>query len=344
MENKTTFRHEFANARSLCRMGAEWGIDGFVRMEIGFEIVYCEFETGLDLMSAYQTQNMGAPEDFRARSTFEAVRETSQRYQGIDSRRLILGFSNMISAYFYPVNFTNPVPSNDDPRLLFADPVQLARIKSDLATQIASPAAVENTDWQGQVVDMITSRYSDRLKFLAHCPDNEQFLGILNNLLNTYVDYSTTKSRINDIETCSKHYLLPVTLRTVHDEYLYAAVATVMTRICTTLFNARDILLDEVDTSLEVKPPLKAQQLIQELNAWLIWPDWKFCGRCADDEVCYIAMFPFGLVEDHFFPSCKNETGMSNSHGRWGPRSYWWSELKEEDKYFKPTLDEVKDL
>jgi hypothetical protein len=34
---------------SLCKMAVEWGIDGWVRMEAGFEIIYCDFTPGAGL-------------------------------------------------------------------------------------------------------------------------------------------------------------------------------------------------------------------------------------------------------------------------------------------------------
>jgi len=328
MENKTTFHQEFKIAYSLCDMGRDWGVDGFVRMEIGFEIVYCEFQNGLDLLSSYQRPSKGDPRDLQTSSIFETVRETAQRYQGIDSGRLVLDYTHMVSAYFYPVNLTNPVPGNNDPRLLFADMAQLAPIKSDLGSQYTEPQTSQTTDWQGQVVDMVTARYSDRLKFLATGPDHEDFLGILNNLLNMYVDYNGTTTRTSSIEKCTQHFLLPVTARTIQDKYIYAAVSTVMARICTSLFHIRDILIDELESSLEAKPSNTPEQLLQELNAWLDWPDWKFCGKCENNEVCYIAMFPFGTVEDHFFPRCKNQSEIRSPRLPGLPeanKSYWYS-------------------
>jgi len=332
MENKTTFEREFENAQEMCEMASEWGVDGIIRMEIGFEIIYCEFQNGLDLVNTYQSPRKGEPEDIKAVTRFETVRETAQRYHGIDSRRLILIYSNMISAYFYPVNLTNPVPGNEDPRLVFTDQPQLTKIKSDLVAEIGNwyTGSSRFTDWQSQVVDMITARYSDRLKFMATDLDHEQLLGLLNTLLNMYVDYNKTSTRADHIRTCSQHYLLPVTSKaSQQDNYLYAAVETVMTRICSTLFQAWDILIEELNSSLEVKPSSTPQELIQRLNEWLDWPDWKLCGKCEDNEVCFIAMFPFGTVEDHYFPRCANESDISNPSGNHGlpggMENYWWS-------------------
>ncbi|KZT01204.1 uncharacterized protein LAESUDRAFT_489044 [Laetiporus sulphureus 93-53] len=42
-----------------CKWGEEYGIDGFVRMEINFEIMYCNFSRGLELVSAINIINRG---------------------------------------------------------------------------------------------------------------------------------------------------------------------------------------------------------------------------------------------------------------------------------------------
>ncbi|KZT01201.1 uncharacterized protein LAESUDRAFT_488590 [Laetiporus sulphureus 93-53] len=42
-----------------CDWGEEYGVDGFVRMEFDFEIMYCNFSQGLELVSAMNTINGG---------------------------------------------------------------------------------------------------------------------------------------------------------------------------------------------------------------------------------------------------------------------------------------------
>lgn len=53
--------------QELRALGAEWGIEGFVRMEMGFEIIFCEFSDGLELESARQRPS-GERQDYEALS------------------------------------------------------------------------------------------------------------------------------------------------------------------------------------------------------------------------------------------------------------------------------------
>ncbi|KAJ0315946.1 hypothetical protein Brms1b_005783 [Colletotrichum noveboracense] len=42
---------EFERAGDICALVKSWGLDGVIRMEIGFESIYCDFTDGLDLVS-----------------------------------------------------------------------------------------------------------------------------------------------------------------------------------------------------------------------------------------------------------------------------------------------------
>ncbi|KAK4706057.1 hypothetical protein P7C70_g141, partial [Phenoliferia sp. Uapishka_3] len=59
---------EYARAEALCKLGDAWGFDGVVRMNAGFELLYCDFGgAGLDLQSRinvtdpYSEPGMGFP-------------------------------------------------------------------------------------------------------------------------------------------------------------------------------------------------------------------------------------------------------------------------------------------
>lgn len=45
------YMEEWPRARSICKLMTSWGYDGYVRTEIGIEVVYCDFKQGLDLLS-----------------------------------------------------------------------------------------------------------------------------------------------------------------------------------------------------------------------------------------------------------------------------------------------------
>ncbi|KZT65012.1 hypothetical protein DAEQUDRAFT_731863 [Daedalea quercina L-15889] len=54
-------RSERARLADACEWGKEFGVDGFVRMEADFEIMYCDFTQGLELVSALNIINPGRP-------------------------------------------------------------------------------------------------------------------------------------------------------------------------------------------------------------------------------------------------------------------------------------------
>ena len=44
-------------AKDFCDLGAKWEIEGFVRIEMGFEIIFCELSDGLVLESAHERRS-----------------------------------------------------------------------------------------------------------------------------------------------------------------------------------------------------------------------------------------------------------------------------------------------
>lgn len=321
--------NEEERATGLCEAAREWGLDAFVRMETGFELIYCNFTSGLDLLSVNRKPVPGSAESLHQWTLFEYVREASKRYMGNFGGRLKLDYSRMVSAFFYPANLTNAQGGAKYPRISSAGPEQIARIREDLGEVMmrgevtTTDTSSESIDWQG-VVDMVVARYSDRLLYMASGELTHQgFLGVVNNLLNMYGDYNQTTEAEVMLGKCAEHYLLPISPRARSDELIYAAVSTVLQEICGTLFAVREKLLvverenptgHEGDherywgaggEGKEEKGPL---EMVRELNAWLDWTDWKLCPTCPLDEVCFVAMFPYGTKEDHESPMCKNSS------------------------------------
>jgi hypothetical protein len=201
----------------------------------------CIFSDGLDHLSSRMRPENDSPPTIGANGLIEYIRDVSARYNGIDSSRVILDYSSMVSAYFYPANLTNPDPKSNDPRLVSSTPEQLSRMRSDIGDLIAKYDPSASTDWQG-VVDMIQKRYSDRLLFMVADPPLYSFLASINELLNVYIDYEHFDQ--NAVNICSEHYLLPTKLSTSQDYLIDTAIRTVTRRICEALFSAREILFE----------------------------------------------------------------------------------------------------
>ncbi|QSZ30399.1 hypothetical protein DSL72_004922 [Monilinia vaccinii-corymbosi] len=304
-------------AADLCEIGEQWGIEGFLRMESGFEIILCKFEDGLKFLSASQRDELprSGKGDLR---TFEYARAVGHRYQGIMGGRVEVDYSSMISAFFYPINLTNPDASRSKlPRLPApSESDHLRRIRSDLLELFVSGeyAKGETINWQN-VVDMIVTRYSDRLKFMVQNDTSEAtVLSEIKFLLDLHTNYAQIDIP-SSIEKCANHFLEPVVPRTEADHLIHAAILEVSRNICRTLFQVRELLNDR----REVLKKGEEKQLIQALINQLDWTTWLECGKCAFDEVCYVATWPWGRSEDHTSPGCIKWDDIGDRRGYWDP-------------------------
>lgn len=349
---------ELARAEQLCNMADKWGdagtpIDGFVRMEAGFEIIYCHFEQGGGLeriaVDASPFMNETGWVDWSA-SNFEWIRACSLRYHGFPAERMTLDWSSMVSAFFYDVNLTNPDPTRPElPRVLNTTRWERRSIKQKVEEVIRERhpakrhddgAARLNINWQG-VVDMIVTRYSDRLAQLASgdlSADESHY--IVNFLLSPFTDAASPAPYRPSLERCASLHLGPALARngtsawTAQDELIGAAVETVSRRICQVLIDAWAALGStgsrQQQRQGEKEKENKREKVgVEESVAGLVgelgWTTWRECGKCASPrEVCFVAMFPIGMPEDHYAPRCKNATelswGMGMSYWRWDPR------------------------
>ena len=316
--NSTTPWGDYERARDLCALGVEWGLEGFLRMEGGFELILCNFTDGLDLLSARKTPKYDQPEGYDEMAQFEYMRGIAARYQGIPAGRVTIDHSSMVSAFFYPLNLTNPDESRPElPRLVSSESEVIARLKSDLRQVLSLDGSQQynSIDWQG-VVDMIVTRYSDRLQFMAS--EKATQMGIqseINFLLSNFIDYNSTVDIPAAKQICATHYLQSVVPETAQDYLIYEAILSVSQKICSVLFEVRDTVLQPEDSGSfgadNPKTPVK------KLLSYLDWSTWLECGRCAYDEVCFLAVWPWGSPEDHYHPRCLGRGEVSSRRGYW---------------------------
>ncbi|KAK3939353.1 hypothetical protein QBC46DRAFT_450414 [Diplogelasinospora grovesii] len=317
--------NEQGRASGLRNFTQSLGLNGIVRMEAGFEVIYCDFaDGGIELQSAYRRPEPEGPGNVGNRlRLFEYMRAVSQRYHGIGAGRAVLDFGSMVSAFWYPLNLTTPQNAGGEllPRLTGATEEQLDAMRARVqeVTHDRLGKTYSEVDWQG-VVDMIITRYADRLQFLAtKVEDIDTLRGEVNNLLNIYIDYSQNDDRLERaVERCAEHYLPPLpTNHTQEDRFILAAIRSVTAKICSTLFQVRDLMVDpDAD---EGEAPTLALAALRDLVHNLRWTNWKECPQpCEPDEVCFVAMWPFGDVASHEQPTCRNVSVID----RGGP-SYW---------------------
>ncbi|XXH04570.1 hypothetical protein Hte_010987 [Hypoxylon texense] len=312
---------DFERADELCSLAREWKIDGFIRMEPGFEIIYCDFTNGLRQLSANQRPERDDPGMVNSSSIsmFEWARAAAQRYQGIGSSRVLLDYSSMFSAFFYPTNLTNPDAERPElPRLVGASDDELRVMREHITDSIARSISHrhEPLNWQG-VTDMIVTRYASRLPFIAQAYSVDILRDEVNHLLNTHIDYSEDDDGFSAAQQrCAEFYLQPVQARTLEDQLLYVAIESTTAAICAALFTARKLVVEDSESD-ESAAFSAAKEVVSNLTQTLSWYEWKECGRCQPDEVCFIAMWPFGDVEDHYNPSCLNYTAVIGRNNYW---------------------------
>lgn len=310
---------DYQRAADLCSWGAEIGIEGFIRLEPGFEVILCDFTNGLAVSAINQRPAYGQPEATNTLQRLEHFRGVAARYQGITAGRAVVDYSSMVSAYFYPLNLTNPDPEKKaHARLAFAPVEAREKIKADVEQMLLKTQdPIKTIDWQG-IVDMIVSRYSDRMQFMAEeMTTFEALRSEINFLLTHFIDYSPSTPDVGKaIAKCTEHYISSAIPVTKADHLIHAGIHTTSHKICSTLFAVRDQVLAADSEDKEVVEIVKTE--IKELMNWLGWSTWLECGKCAIDEVCVVAIWPSGTLEDHLHPACRKQEDMGNRGGYWG--------------------------
>lgn len=309
---------EQERAKDLCAMCKEWGLQGVVRMEAGFEIIKCDFSDGLE-----EVQVLQRPEEKenrpRGMGNVEFLRGLSERYQGIGASRTIIDYSSMVSALFFPVNLTNPdVKRQDLPRLASVDQAQLVQIKSYLEGVISErrDAEARTIDWQ-DVSDLIVGRYADRIKDMAEAVDDVETMATkVGFLLTMFVDGAGAETTEDAIARCSGFYLRSVRPTTESDRLIHTAFSAVTHEICSSLFRVRDLVVTNPapDRSSLAAATSALGALMQSLG----WTRFKRCPACAIDEVCVIPMWPMGTVEEYNNPRCSNGSEVDGGERYWG--------------------------
>ncbi|KAG2030444.1 hypothetical protein BDR03DRAFT_974581 [Suillus americanus] len=166
----------------LCTWGKEFGIDGFARMEMSFEIMLCNFTAGVEVVSFV---HLTLPRDDRPFPpptsldhyytwirSFEFMHSGSwhDRYPG-DSR-IVLDLTGLVSLYD-----TALAPSlisvrtgleRCGHRVLGISPDDISRVMRNLIKVVTRPHPVgSGIDWK-TLIHVIVDRYADRLELTQY--------------------------------------------------------------------------------------------------------------------------------------------------------------------------------
>lgn len=282
-------------------------IDGFIRMEWGFEIIVCEAETVLKPVHVGATR----PIEFgvgnmrmnsNADSLMAYFRTIAGRYHISGKTRVAVDYEAMISAY-------ELVPSEE----LFADR-GLPRLRGvsqsymvKLRRNIIDPFrkyewAHSSHNWQ-EVTDLIVSRYANILPYIARTKDERELKSELRAVLEPFTDYSQRKPMV-DIERCAIQDMGA----DLQPSVVSRTTFTVAKRICSTLAEAE-----------QMEDDVLKRKAITKLILWLGWTVWNYCDTCSYGEICWIPIWPLGSIADRNRPRCHSTIRMvPNSEER-----YW---------------------
>ncbi|KAI5995278.1 hypothetical protein F5J12DRAFT_922472 [Pisolithus orientalis] len=159
---------------SLCDWGREYNVDGFVRMEMSFEIMLCNFTSGVRVVSFSNIVDPVIPHGASSKysPTFEAMYTGSwhNRYPG--ETRIQLDLSGLVSFYdtelvpsLVPVRFGK---ERWDHRLLNISTDDVVRVRARLTEVLSGPAGRSSSIHWPALIRVVIDRYSDRLELVQY--------------------------------------------------------------------------------------------------------------------------------------------------------------------------------
>jgi hypothetical protein len=323
---------EYKRAEGLCNLTStlwEGKIDGILRMEGGFEIILCNFEKHLqrtDVIAVPTEERRGGPGG--GLGGWKYIKALTSRYNGIGGERVVLDFEGFVSVFAYPEIegvFLNDVQSDYAmPRLQNVKDADRLRVKDDVTAMILRKDWTEEREsrnWQA-VADMVVQRYSKALHTDEDIREDKIALATyLMALLRPFID-TTARNATLETQRCVSQLIpaLPTPPR-VAASLAHGTLHTVTYQICDTLLTSLSIACSPTShSSFTSVYASHAVELIDYLIEYLRWTTWKNCGTCADEEVCFIPIWPSGSHEDHAHPQCRNEEAVRDRNGYWGSR------------------------
>ncbi|KAF4966907.1 hypothetical protein FSARC_5471 [Fusarium sarcochroum] len=264
---------EYERVQDLCHLCTEWKLDGIVRVEnAGFEVIKCDFSTGME-----QVQSLRRADWQRVRPPGHGPKKGGHKpnYRDIGPGRTILDYSSMVSAFFFPVNLTNPDSNHTDlPRLTSTTVEEMTAIRKYLTTvledRLDHPLAAFT--WR-DVADLIVQRYGVPILSVANSTDSEALSNSIRFLVEVFIDYSVDDEQLRSDQAqqrCSSFYIQTMPLATDADKLIYAAFEAVNAEICTALFKIRALLSADTQGSASLK---EAKDILESLIEYLSWSD-----------------------------------------------------------------------
>jgi len=331
---------EYARATALCEWargvaGAE--IEGFVRMNTGFEMIWCDFEASaswrrvskLNVTARDGARPPSPPGDGRGlpwagAAGWEWIRSATWHYARPESRvvpDLCRFFTFYDTGYAsFPRGLRGPRDSSH--RLVNVTAPDAAAFRARIGRSLGSRSPCSGFDWR-RVAHDVVDRYGGRIRELqlvlaANATDAAKDAGRL--AFAAVMPFVSDSRRAGALRRCALAHTgaVPQDALSPQEALIRSAVETVVTRICATFLRVyfgylRGAAADEIGA-------WRAE--VDGLVAWLDWDVWRTCEpSCARNEVCAGALWPMlGRLdaEEWSRPRCVNSSVVE--HGRSGGR------------------------
>ena len=198
---------EYRRARDMCNMAEHaWlgRIDGFIRMEHGFELILCDFEESSDLVQMSRVNDWrGVSNDDVGVFLFTFLRAIVARYHRIGGERVRIDYDNFVTAFASDLDLFRS-SSSDLPRLDSITNEQRAKLIADLTEVVMNyDSELTPENWQS-IADLIVARYSDALhSFAFDTFSSKSVLDFsLTLLLRPFIDYDA-RNRSLELSRCA---------------------------------------------------------------------------------------------------------------------------------------------
>lgn len=328
---------ERERAKALCNLAhTTWSgrIDGFIRMESGFEIILCDFKKGLTFGRAQEVPVEGRDKPHGpGLNSFRLYQAVADRFDGIGGGRAVVDHASLISAFDFDFEIDlfvedKTMPGQMLPRLDGQKEEDLKRLQEKVINTIAEAVRARNEptiDWQS-IADMFVQRYAKPLRHLAEPTRGGKAIEReLQSLLQPFISDGSNDTLLVT-NRCVDQFLPPVWPAT----FAGRVVQQVASELCGTLIKTlHDLETADHKKATDHNASDSAKQAIAKLAAYLDWPIWRECSpACNFDEVCVLPIWPItGSIADRRLPTCRNATTFNE--GFTGPRggndSYWWN-------------------
>ncbi|KAG9314911.1 hypothetical protein JVU11DRAFT_4019 [Chiua virens] len=164
---------EVPRIRALCKWGREFDVDGFVRMEMDFEIMLCDISSGLSVVSFLNIVRPDSdPPNLSVLTLFETINAGSWHNRFPGETRIQLDLLGLVSFYD-----TQLVPSlvpiragqeRWDHRVANTSNKDISAVKSRLEATLTRPADISSRiDWK-TLIQVIVDRFAERLELTRY--------------------------------------------------------------------------------------------------------------------------------------------------------------------------------